>query len=776
MKAAAKLAAKWLGIAVVALLVLGVAAPYFSGNAFAPRIQAALERAVGRKVELGAVHFSLFRGPGFSIDKVVIHEDPAIGIEPIAYVGTLAAVPRLTSLVTGRFEIASIRLDDATINVSKTGGPADPGRWNFEPLLNRGVIRAIPEMHVRSGRINFKFGDTKSVFYLTDTDLDITPPLRAGAGWSLEFSGEPARTDRPAHGFGSFVARGRWIETGGGHLDLDVRLEKSAVGEMIALVRGDNAGIHGSLSARLRLRGPLDDIRMSGSMQVEDVHRWDLMPPHGQGWPFHLAGRLNLPAQTVELESSSAGGEALPLAVRFRAANYLSQPRWGVSLNWNRFPVGPLLELARHMGAALPPKLNMTGAMDGAVGYSGAGSLEGELDFHDASIAIPDSPPVRAAQARLILDRGHARLTPAVIRTAQNEEAQIEADYDWTAPSLDLTISTDAMRVESLHAQAALAAVPWLAQAPNGTWKGRLEYRQDGWTGDIELRDAQLPLPGLADPVAVESAVAHIDGPRLIIERIRAHEGEIALQGEYRYEPQLARPHRLRVSISEADAAEIERELMPSLRRSRGLIVRALNLGRTSIPQWLAERHLDATVQIALLHLGGAEMRGVQAHLLWDAAKADIATFQARMEGGLLTGSIAVNLRGRPAYHLETRGQGIEWKSGKVDTQTVLDTSGTGAELLARLHSTGSFMGRGIEMDALPDLESVAGTYDLVWAQGAPHWRFPELRLVSGDDTYTGQGTTQPDGRIIIQLASGSKEMHMSGTLVELRLDESEAR
>jgi len=43
---------------------------------------------------------------------------------------------------------------------------------------------------------------------------------------------------------------------------------------------------------------------------------------------------------------------------------------------------------------------------------------------------------------------------------------------------------------------------------------------------------------------------------------------------------------------------------------------------------------------------------------------------------------------------------------------------------------------------------------------------------VPGDETYTGQGATQPDGRLPIQLTSGSKEMHMSGTSAELRLDQ----
>ena len=798
MKLAVNRAAKWLGILAGVLLVLGIAAPYLSVNRFAPRIRASLEGALGRQVELGAVHFSLFSGPGFSVDNVVIHEDPAVGIEPIAYVGSLAAVPRLASLFGGRLEFASIRLEDASINLAKTGGPAEPGRWNFQALLDLSVIRAIPELHVRSGRINFKFGDSKSVLYLTDADLDIAPPARGAADWSVEFSGEPARTDKPAHGFGRVLARGGWTPAGAGRLDLDVRLEKSAAGEVIALVHGDDAGINGTVSARIRLTGPLDNIRINGRVDVDDIHRWDLMPPYGQRWPFRLGGRLNLPAQTLEVDSSPAGGEALPLAVRLRCSNYLSQPRWGVALNWNRFPIGPLLEVARQMGAEVSPKLKMTGSVDGVLGYSGQGSLQGELDFHDASVAIPDSPPIRSEQARLVFGGGHAKLAPALVRTVRDEQAQLEADYDWAAQSLDLTIATDSMLVASLREQAGLAAVPWLEQVSSGTWTGQLHYRlcgapppqapigpvrsaacpeNTGWTGKVDLSDATFPLPGLAEPVEVQSATAYIDGAHVMLDRIRARAGAIAFQGEYQYAPQVTRPHRMRIWIPEADAAELERVLMPSLRHSRGLIARALSVVRTPVAGWLADRHVDATVQIGSLHLADAEARDIQAHLLWDATKADFEDIRARFDGGRVTGALTVNLRGsRPSYRLEAHSTGVVWKSGKVDADTVLESSGTGAELLARLHSTGAFEVRGLEMEDLPDLESVSGAYDLVWSQAGPLIRFPDLQLVTGDETYTGQGATQPDGRLAIQLSSGSKEMHMSGTLAGLRLEEPEAR
>ncbi|MFN7999035.1 MAG: hypothetical protein U0Q18_35770 [Bryobacteraceae bacterium] len=789
MKASAKRAAKWLGIGLALLLILGLAAPYLSGDSFAPRVQAALERGLGRKVELGKVHFSLFSGPGLSVDDVVIHENPAVGIEPVAYVGTLDAVPRLMSLFGGHLEFASIRLEDATINVAKTGGPAEPGSWNFEPLLNPSVMRSLPEFHVRSGRINFKFGDTKSVFYLTGTDLDITPPSGGSSDWRVQFSGQPARTDKPARGFGNLLARGLWNQTGGGRLELDVRLEKSAMSEMTALLHGSDAGIHGLVSARMRLAGSLDNIRITGSLGLEDVHRWDLMPPYGRGWPFRLAGRLNVPAQTLEVEASSAGREALPLSVRFRCANYLSQPHWGVSANWNRFPIAPLMEAARHLGATLPPELQMTGTVDGALGYSGQGGWQGELDFHDASLAIPKSPPLRSTGAQIVFDRGHMRLAPANILTAKDEEAEVEADYDWGAQSLELTISTDAMRVESLRAQAALAAVPWLQDVPSGTWKGQLHYRlcgsdscsgptdKNGWTGYIELSDAEFSMPGLAEPVVVQAAAARFDGPRVLLERMHARAGKIAFDGEYRYEPQAARPHRLRLSMPQADAAELERVLLPTLRRDRGLLARALSLGRVSVPEWLANRHVDAAIQIGTLRLADAEIRQVQAHLLWDITKADFENVRARMAGGKVTGKLAVNLRGsRPVYRLEARATGFDWKSGKVDSDLTVESNGTGTELLSRLHSSGTFAAKGLEMTGIPALDSVSGTFDLVWTQMAPQLRLSGLQVVSEDETYTGQGDTQPDGKLLILLSSGSKELHMSGTLAELRLDVPEAR
>ena len=271
------------------------------------------------------------------------------------------------------------------------------------------------------------------------------------------------------------------------------------------------------------------------------------MPTHGNEWPLNVAGRLNLLAQTIEIESHSASGQTPPIGVRFRASDYLSQPHWGVSVNWNQFPLEPLIELARHMGAEVPPKLKVAGTLDGAIGYAGQGSLQGELGFHDTVVTIPDSAPMRFEAARMLFDRGHLHLTPAVVRTAQDDQAQIEADYTFDTQNFALTISTGSMDVASLRAQVALAAVPWMEQVQSGHWKGQLRYtwrpakvgdeEETGWTGKIELRTRSCPYRGWPIRCASRRPTPRSSGPSVVLDHMRARVGKIEAQGEYRYEP-----------------------------------------------------------------------------------------------------------------------------------------------------------------------------------------------------------------------------------------------
>jgi hypothetical protein len=754
------------------LAAAGVAVRYINADAYGLRLKWSLERSLGRQVDLGKVRFRLFPTPAFTVERnelgpgVVIHEDPAIGIEPVAYVEELAVRPALLPLLHGRFQVASIQLDDASINLAKSGAADELGQWNFASFLNPSVMSIAPAIQIRGGRIHFKFGDTKSVFYLLDTDLDISPPAARGGGWRVACSARPARTDRASLGLGSFTLKGRWY-VAPERVDLDLLLDRAEVEELTALFRGHAGNVHGAVTARMHLGGPIRDIGIQGRMSVDDVHRWDLLPPEGEGWPFDIRGRLDLLSQQIELQSTAAGGKTSPLTVRFRASDYLSRPRWFASLYWNRFDVAPLMELASHMGAQFPRGLKLTGTMDGALSYSNAGGIQGGLAFHNTALTIPDSPPVRFEHAYVVFQNGHAWLSPAVVRTEQ-DQAQIEADYSSDEGTFDLSIGADHMKLSALRAQPALAAVPWFEHVNSGVWSGQLRYRRTaataGWSGRFDVEDAQISVPGLADPVELAFTHAQLDGLRVALEGIEGKVGTTPFTGEYRYEPALGRPHRVRLRIESADAAALESELMPTLSRSGNLLARAL--GRATVPDWLKQRAIEGSLQIDELMLAGARVRNLKSRIVWDVTRLDLPGLEAVLNGAALTGKLSINLNGRsPRYSLLVRLKGLNWQSGKVDAQGMIETSGTGAQLLANLTSEGAFSGSALDFGSTSPWRSVSGSYSL-----APNLRLSDVNLHAEDETYTGKGTSQ-DGHLVIVLSNGAKEMRMSGSLARLRIE-----
>ena len=340
--------------------------------------------------------------------------------------------------------------------------------------------------------------------------------------------------------------------------------------------------------------------------------------------------------------------------------------------------------------------------------------------------------------------------------------------------TFDLSISTDDMKVESLRAQAALAAVPLLEQVRSGRWSGELHYHYgvdlSGWSGRLVIDDADIPVQGLADPLHLTSANAQIEGARVVLDHIQAHVGTNVFAGSYSYEPGSARPHRVRLRAAKLDAAALEAEWMPTLRRDPGLLARAL--GRTNLPDWLKQRDVDGIVQVDDLLLAGAHLANVRAHVLWDVARVQFEDLQARLDKAAIPGALVVNLRGaRPAYRLDAKVKGVIWQAGKLDGEGVIETSGTGLQLVTNLTADGTFTGSGFDFGGLTG-RAVSGNYSLAWGLTSPRLRLTALNFRSDDDTYTGQGRHADDGRLVVLLSDGSKELRVSGPWDKLRLEE----
>ncbi len=777
---------------VVLILIAGVAAPLVDAHRFGARVQASLSRALGRQVEIGDVHLDLFGGPGFSVDKVVIHEDPALGLEPFAYVESLSARVSFASLWTGRLEFSSLKLEDASINLARPAG----GHWNFEELLGRTARLVppelkgpaagapaprtrLPEILVRSGRINFKLGDTKSIFYLADASLDVIPPSSAGGEWRVRLEGAPARTDRSSQGFGEFTARGRWRPgENGGRIEASIELARSSLSDLVRLAHGHDLGVHGQISAQARLGGPPSDIEITGQMQLRDIHRWDLLPPHGEGWPLSYRGRLDVAGQTLVIETVPPEGGTLPVSLEFHMSDYLGQPRWAAIAKLDHLPLAPLPEVARHLGQQIPDGVALAGELSGVVGYSTQSGVQGSAACDETAVTIPGAPPIRLASVHVLLDGDSIHLQPSPFE-AGGESAVAAAEYVWRSQILNAVITAQGLPIGSGQPEGTrlFGGVPMLDQLAEGSWKGQLDYRKEGsapgrWTGALQVTGASVVVPGMVEPVQLTSARVTLREDGVVMDRIEGHAGTVEFKGEYHYVSGADRPDQIRISAVSADSQELERLLMPSLHREESLLTRALRFGRTKIPEWLAGRRAEAAIDIGSLTVAGLPLDKVRMHLRWEGTSVEATDLTAQFGSGSITGRMTANLRGsEPAYRLAGRFRGINWLSGKWDGRGSLQTSGIGASLLRNLRMDGSFKGRSVALAADTAAQALAGDFAFSVTRGRPFLRVSDLTMTLDDASYKGTGAMGTDGRLYLDFTDGQKQMRLGATLSPFQIE-----
>src|SRR5215470_14470688 len=124
-----------LGIAILIIVVLLVAAalivPHLIDiNQYHGKIQAELQKRLGRQVSLGNMHLSLFP-PSFQVENATIAEDPRFNSSrPFANAEKLAISVKFWPLLRKEVEVKSLELDRPHIELIRDA----QGIWNFATL------------------------------------------------------------------------------------------------------------------------------------------------------------------------------------------------------------------------------------------------------------------------------------------------------------------------------------------------------------------------------------------------------------------------------------------------------------------------------------------------------------------------------------------------------------------------------------------------------------------------------------------------------------------
>jgi AsmA protein len=778
--------ALWIGLAIV--VSIGVLAPYMDADRLRPHIQAALEAAFNRPVQIEEVHLNLFTGPGFTVKNVLIGEDPAAGIEPFAHVEFMQARVRWLSLLRGKLAFSSLRMDSPSVNLVKM----QAGPWNIQPLLdhtsgiNPGRPHDLPDIQIRDGRLNFKFGDTKSVFYISAADIDVYP--NASGDVVIRFSGSPARTDRGSQNFGELSARGMLHSSAHSEdqLNMALRLERTAISELARLFNGRDLGVHGFALANARLAGPLSQLAITGDLNITDVHRWDLMPPKGEGWTLNYRGLLNLPSHQLNVETIAAPGQVQPVAVKLRLADYLSSANWAASFTFHDLPAASLVETARHMGAPFLPGMQLDGRVNGVVGYSNPAGLLGELALANASMKSTHEESAEFDSARVLFANNAITFGPADVTMENGQSAIIEAIYALDNSRAALRITTRQLTIAEVESSAehviAAPPIPLLENLRRGTWRGSIAFeRRDDhpgiWSGQYELQNAVLEIPGLATPVRFANASVEIKDGLILMNRIHARAGAVTLEGDYRYDPAAGRPHRVRLNIPELQVAELESLLMPTLRRTEGFLARTFRLRKEALPKWLLDREVEGEIHVAKLLNGELPIGEIRAHLAWDGPTILLSSLDCHLDDMHAQGKLSLDLaKSSPVYNWIGTLENLEYRNGRLDLDGELETSGIAQNLLLNIRSKGTFEGKDIELGPDTEVTAITGAYKIAPASGIPRLVLSNIQVEQGPDTFSGQGSSQPDGHIVLELMSGRKQLRLTGMLLPIHPEAPPAR
>ena len=770
-------------ILVGATVVLGLAAPYLNAGAFRTRIEDALRDALGRQVEIETVHFTLFTGPGFTLDNVTIHEDPHYGLEPLAYIPTLEVRVRLDKLLIGEIRLLGLRMIDASLNLVK----ADDGTWNAVALVERlGAPRRtplnfFPAVQMSNARVDFKLGTRKTTLYITETDLSIYP--QSSGKIYFKFEGSPARTDRAGNGFGHVVGTANWYlkpaTPAANELEADVNLQPSNLSELATLFQGQDLGVHGTVNAHILISGPFSDLRALGLMELQDVHRWDLLPAAGDSLQVRFRAGINLQAHTLELATMPQGTTESPFTLQLRASNFMKQPSWSVLASMRKAPLASLLPLGRRMGMALPAGLQMDGALDGVVGYSNSAGLEGGVVITNAVANIPNVSPLRSASANVTISANQIHIEPAILQSDSGGTLRAGGDFSMSTQEMKADISVEQFSAVAFKetTNAWFGSPDALALMTDGTLSGRFRVsysavasasetgQRPAWSGQVQFADATMQVPGISMPVEKMQGRAMFDSLLFDMPHMSGEVGTMRFAGSYHYAAAARHPERLHLEFGQADLAQVEAALAPVL--TDNSLLSRLPFTRRRIPGWLASRNMDGDVSVDRMSIGETAVGAFATRFNWQGTAVQLTNMQVGMPAGTMqgTGSIALAAQS-PRYHFAMKVNGYAWGGGRLDADGIVDTSGVSLLFLQHLKASGKFSGEDVTFAGADALDVIAGQFEFGFNGDAPLLKLAKIEAQQDEVNWLGGGGNDSTGKIYLDLTSGERQMHMSADVV----------
>lgn len=338
------------------------------------RIVRSISLALGRPVDVGSVTLRLLPQPGFDLENFVVHEDPEFGAEPVLQSSDVVATLRVSSLLRGRLEIARLSLTEPSINLVRN----NVGRWNLEKLIERASSTPVaptaktrsearpgfPYIEADHGRINFKFGQEKKPYSLSEATFALWQ--ESENAWGLRLKAQPVRTDFNLSDTGVLEVDGSWGRSANLHdtpLQFALQWDGAQLGQVTKLTLGQDKGWRGAVRFVANLKGTPTNLIVDTEGSIEDFRRYDISGDRALRLAARCSGHYSSTDHLLSgLDCKAPVGDG-SIALTGSIAPMPGTRAYDLTLAIEDLPLQPLVDFAQRVKKNLPTDVAAAGTM-----------------------------------------------------------------------------------------------------------------------------------------------------------------------------------------------------------------------------------------------------------------------------------------------------------------------------------------------------------------------------------------------------------------------------
>ncbi|HUZ95758.1 MAG TPA: AsmA family protein [Edaphobacter sp.] len=470
----------FLWLTLVALILLAIIPPLITVNRLQHRIATSISQSLGRPVHLDQVTLNLLPLPGFTLNNLVVDEDPAFGSEPIIRANSVRVTLRIRSLWTRRVEFSTISFTDPSVNLVHLPN----GKWNLESiLLQASHIEAAPTAQKKAGptprfpyieatgaRLNIKLGQEKIPLSFTDAEFALWLPNPEQ--WHLRLKAAPARTDTVVSGAGTIQIEGT-LGRASSLRQVPIRLQgewrDAPLGGASRVLFGRDAGWRGNMTLLANIQGTVGASSVEAKLSTENARRADFVPNHPLNIEMECLGdATNLFHSFNKVRcswppSGSSGTQVLMLSGSLPDIHDLHSATLDVSIPG--IPADTLVDWLHVVNERIPPDVTMGGTLTGTISHRpsaspAAPSWQGAMFLTrarlmsantGASSLVSGNIAIRSVEQPETKANSHAKhaappttgssfvLAPTALALGGKEPAMLEGRFGATGYTLHLT-------------------------------------------------------------------------------------------------------------------------------------------------------------------------------------------------------------------------------------------------------------------------------------------------------------------------------------------------